>query len=125
MRRRPPTSVRHLHTFLRSGFAWGVRMQILPRNPLDAIAQDVPQRATPKTDAFTDAEMIALLDAARSTRWDAAIMLALAIGMRRGELAALRWSDVTIETDAAGIEHGSVTISRAFAQAQRGRNRAP
>jgi integrase len=110
------TSVRHLHTFLRSGFAWAVRMQILPRNPLDAIAQDVPQRATPKTDAFTDAEMIALLEAARTTRWDAAIMLALATGMRRGELAALRWSDVTIETDANGVERGSVTITRAFAQ---------
>jgi integrase len=91
-------------------------MQIIPRNPLDAIAQDAPQRANPKTDAFNNVEIAALLDAARSTRWDAAIMLALASGMRRGELAALRWSDVTIETDAAGIERGSVTVARAFAQ---------
>jgi integrase len=109
-------SVRHLHTFLRSAFAWAVRMQILARNPLDAIAQDVPVRALPKADAFTDDEIRALLAAAHETRWDATIMLALATGMRRGELAALRWADVTIATDTAGVERGSVTISRAFAQ---------
>lgn len=111
------TSVRHVHAFLRSAFSWAVRMQIVARNPLDVIAQDAPQRAAPKTDAFSDLEIVALLEAARSTRLDAAIMLALATGMRRGELAALRWTDVTLEeTDAAGLQRGSVTISRSFAQ---------
>lgn len=113
------TSVRHLHALLRAAFSWAVRMQIVSRNPLDAIAQDAPQRANPKTDAFTDAEIPALIDAARSTRWDAAIMLALATGMRRGELAALRWMDVTIEADAEGIERGRVTVARAFAQTRK------
>jgi integrase len=115
-----PTSVRHMHALLKSVFAWAVRMQILVRNPIEAVQGDAPQRAVPKIDAFTDAEIKALLANAHGTAWDTAIMLALATGARRGELAALRWENVTIEGGADGVERGTATIRASFAETKAG-----
>jgi integrase len=115
-----PTSVRHVHGLLKEVLAWAVRMQILARNPIEAVQEDAPARAMPKVDAFTDAEIVALLDAARGTPWDTAIMLALATGARRGELAALRWADACFETGPDGSERGTVTIRASFSETSAG-----
>jgi integrase len=113
------TSVRHIHNLLHGAFAWAVRMNVLSRSPLDALAQDAPQRRRPQVDAYSDQEVVALLEAARGSRWEASLKFALATGCRRGEVAALRWDDVRLETDAQGNERGAVTICRSFAQVGR------
>lgn len=118
-----PTSVNHVHALLKAVFAWAVRMQVLGRNPIASIDEDAPSRAEPKVDAYTDAEITALLDAARETRWarwDSAIMLALATGARRGELAALRWADVRLEKTTVGVERGMMTIRGSFSETRAG-----
>jgi integrase len=114
------TSVAHVHALLGNAFAWGVRMQILARSPLLAIGADAPRRAPSKIEAFSDADIAALLDAARGTRWDAAIMLALATGARRGELAALLWNDVTIEAGSDAVARGTLAIRKAFVETKAG-----
>jgi len=117
-----PTSVNHVHALLKGVFEWAVRMQVLARNPIAAVEQDAPSRAASKVDAFSDSEIVALLAAARETRWarwDTAIMLALATGARRGELAALRWADVRLET-AEGVERGTVMIRASFSETSAG-----
>jgi integrase len=115
-----PTSVSHAHSLLKGVFDWAVRMQILVRNPIDAVQDDAPQRAAPKTEAFTDDEISKLLEAARSTTWDTAIMLALATGARRGELSALRWENVAIAPGVDGVERGTVTIRASFSETKAG-----
>ncbi len=111
------TTVRHIYSFLDGCFRWADGKGFVHRNPCKGV--DRAHRARPKTDAYTDAEVAALLDSAKGTRWEAPLKLALATGARRGELAALRWSDVYFETDAAGKERGSVTIARSIAQVGR------
>lgn len=108
------TSVRHVHNLLHAAFAWGTRMNVVSRNPLDTLTHDAPQRRRPQVDAYSDAEVVAILDAARGSRWEAAIKLALATGMRRGELAALRWEDVALDGG-----RGTMTVRRAFVQVGR------
>jgi integrase len=115
-----PTSVRHIHSLLAAIFDWAVRMQIVVRNPIDVVKDDAPQRAVPKVEAFTDAEISKLLEAARATSWDTAIMLALATGARRGELAALRWENVTIEAGPDGAERGMAAIRASFSETKAG-----
>ncbi|MGH7716732.1 MAG: Arm DNA-binding domain-containing protein, partial [Vulcanimicrobiaceae bacterium] len=109
---KPPlssTSVRHLHGLLKEVCGWAVRMEIIARNPVDVLSKDdVPSRAAPKVDAYTDDEVLGLLDASQTTRFDNVLLLAIATGMRRGELAALRrQEDIRIERDEDGNEHGS------------------
>ena len=115
-----PTSVSHEHALLKGAFAWAVRMQILVRNPVEVVQDDAPQRAVPKVEAFTDAEISKLLETARATTWDTAIMLALATGARRGELAALRWENVTIEAGPDGLERGMAAIRASFSETKAG-----
>ena len=43
-------------------------------------------------------EIVRVLDAARATRWHALFALAFSLGARRGELLALRWPVVDLET---------------------------
>jgi len=43
-------------------------------------------------------QAIRLLEAARGSRLEALLLLALTTGMRRGELLALRWSDVDLDS---------------------------
>lgn len=47
---------------------------------------------------LTRAEARALMDAASRTRYNVAIMLALALGLRRGEVLGLRWDDIDFKS---------------------------
>jgi integrase len=92
-------------------------MQILAQNPIFALDGDAPSRAAPKVDAYTDAEIAALLEQAGKAPWDrwgSAIMLALATGARRGELAALSWQDVHLQKELNGTERGTLMTSKGF-----------
>src|SRR5258708_91853 len=50
-----------------------------------------------------------LLEVARGSRLDALLLVAMTTAMRRGELVALRWSDVDLERGVLQIRH---TLSR-------------
>lgn len=78
------------------------------------VARDVPRpkRAESAARDVTDAEAVRLLKAAAGHRWEVAAWLGLGLGLRRGEMIGLDWSDVDLE---AGVAHirGNVTRSSA------------
>jgi integrase len=67
----------------------------LPRNPAATLEKPIQRRRTIALDVFSPAEVLALVRAAEDEQ-DAAIFLTAAFtGLRRGELVALRWRDVS------------------------------
>ena len=64
-----------------------------------------------KRRALEAAEVRTLLEAAEGDPLAPFVALAVSTGLRRGELLALRWSDVTADT---------LTVARAYARASRG-----
>lgn len=104
-----PASVRRHHAFFRAALNQAVRWGWLKSNPAD--------RATPptmphqKVTAPTPAELQELVARAAAVQpWHGLLVALAAItGGRRGELAALRWSDVDLD---AGVVH----IRRALKQ---------
>jgi integrase len=67
----------------------------LPRNPAATLEKPIQRRRTIALDVFSPAEVMALVRAADEEQ-DAAIFLTAAFtGLRRGELVALRWRDVS------------------------------
>src|SRR5262249_50856769 len=54
-----------------------------------------------------------MLEAARESRWFVPMLLAALCGMRRGEIAALRWSDVK-------FDQGQITIAHSVEQTKAG-----
>jgi len=70
-------------------------MQLITRNPADAVRRRLPKRQHAEARALTSEQIEQLLDAAGELYTP--IMLALATGARRGEVLALKWSNVDLE----------------------------
>jgi integrase len=102
-----PATVRRVHEIIRRGLKQGVRWGWLSTNP--AIHASPPR--VPRSDVVppTPEDVSHLLDLAASDDPDLAVFLRLAAGTgaRRGELCALRWSDIDFDS-------GTVLIARAM-----------
>jgi integrase len=89
-----PRTVRQMHAIVKSALAQAVRWDILVRNPAAAVRGPKAGRAAMQT---YDLEQTAeLIEVARGTRVFIPILLAVLGGLRRGEIAALRWRQVDL-----------------------------
>jgi integrase len=89
-----PSTVRYLHVILKASMGQAVRWQMLARNPVDAVDPPKIERSVMRTyDLDQTAELI---DATRGTRMTITVMLAVLCGLRRGEIAALRWRNINL-----------------------------
>ncbi|MDP9350038.1 MAG: site-specific integrase, partial [Chloroflexota bacterium] len=82
---------RVLHNALNQALAWGY----IHRNVASVVHPPTPQAHKLRT--LTPEQVRRLLDTARGTRWEALLMLAIATGMRQGELLGLKWEDIDFE----------------------------
>ena len=78
-----------------------MRWQILGRNVADAVTP--PRVEHREMTVLNEDQTAQLLAAARSTRLDIVIQLAVMTGLRRGEILALRWQDVDLERGVAHV----------------------
>jgi integrase len=88
-------TVTHLHRVLREALQQALRWQLLARNPTDAVRPPKVERkqmSVLDTDAAAD-----LIEAARPYRIFVPILLGVLCGLRRGEIAALRWRSVDLD----------------------------
>ncbi len=86
----------HFYQVLRRALNQAARWQLIPRNPCDLV--DPPRVQPVEMKALDEEGLRALLAAVRGSRLYTPTLLAAVSGMRRGELLALRWSDVDLET---------------------------
>jgi integrase len=91
-----PSTVRYMHVILKAAMGQAVRWQILARNPVDAV--DPPKIERSAMTTYDLAQTAELIDTTRGTRMTVTVMLAVLCGLRRGEIAALRWRNVNLGT---------------------------
>lgn len=96
-------SRRDLARILGTFFRWASREYKFP-NPMSELDPLRRRRQLPRV--LQEAEIRALLEACESRRDRAMVMLALDTGIRLGELAGLRWSDVGPDYIRVGREPG-------------------
>jgi integrase len=83
----------------------------LARNPADAVKPPKVERAPMRTyDLAQTAELIAAM---RGTRFFVPVLLAVLCGLRRGEIAALRWGQVDLAT-------GQLSVTQSAEQTRAG-----
>ncbi len=90
-----------IHGLLHVAFKDGVRMGLIARNPVDAV--DRPRAPRREVRALDPAEVRKLLDAARGDPLEALYVLAVASGLRLGELLGLRWGDLDLDAGAVQV----------------------
>lgn len=90
-----PTTVRTVHRVLNKALGDAVRDDLLVANP--AFKATPPKRRRFEASVWTAEQAAAFLEATRSDRLFAAWLIALACGLRRGELAGLRWREVDLD----------------------------
>ena len=90
-----PRTVHHLHRVLKQALSQAVRWQLLGRNPVEAVDPPKVERTTMTT--YDMAEIAELLAIVRGARIFIPALLAVLCGLRRGEIAALRWRAINLD----------------------------
>jgi integrase len=95
-----PKTVRNVHVMLHRALRDAMRWGYLVRNVAEAA--DPPAARSPEQRVWSPAQLGAFLAHVRGDRLYALWLLVATTGMRRGELAGLRWADVD-------LDHATVT----------------
>lgn len=109
----PQTVIKH-HNVLRAALKRAVRLGLLVANPCDRV--DPPRAKRVEMSVLDEYETERLLSAARAVdppSFYPAVLLAANVGLRRGEVLALRWADVDFEA-------GALQISRSLQRSREG-----
>ena len=104
-----PTTVRKHHNVLHAALVHAVRMRLLIVNPADAVTPPKPRHCEMKV--LEDDGVARLLATVKGTAIHIPVLLALATGMRRGEVLGLRWSDIDFAA-------GSLAVRQTFQEAE-------
>lgn len=94
-------TILNLHLVLTNSLGQAERWGLVERNPAHGAQPPRPDRPEP---VVVDAALATrLLEAVAGTRFQLPVVLALATGMRRGEILALRWSDLASDLSVAHV----------------------
>lgn len=104
-------TARLARSVLRAALRHAERHGLVPRNAA-ALSEPVRSEHAEKH-TMTVAQVNRLLDTARGTRYEAAVVLLVTLGLRRGELLGLQWSDVDLKA-------GTLRIARALNRTNNG-----
>lgn len=100
-------TVLHHHRLLFEALQTAVKWGLIYTNPAAATTPPKVRRREPHV--LTEEQTSALLVAVEGTRLHMPVLLAVASGLRRGELLALRWADCDLKT-------GRITVVRALSE---------
>ena len=91
------TQVRNIHRVLHNALNYAVRLGYIAGNPTEAV--DKPREDTEERPVYTLEQVRRFIAAIQGDRLQAMWYLVLATGLRRAELAGLRWRDVALDRD--------------------------
>jgi integrase len=103
-------TVLNLHLVITQALGQAVRWGLLPVNPASGAQPPRPRRPEPQV--VDEALLPRLLDAVRGTNVELPAVIAVSTGMRRGEILALRWSDLSKDLTVAHVRRAVQVAGR-------------
>lgn len=107
-----PSTVRRYLTVLQSIFKQAVKLGLISDSPAKVERLTLPKAQAPKIEIFTKQEAAKMLEALENEdlQFQTLVQLAIFTGARRGELCALKFSDVDFEQRKITIERAAYKI---------------
>lgn len=103
-------SIRHFRATLRAALNVAVKDGLIARN-VAALAKPPQLEKEPLT-VFTETEAAQFLALAKGHRLEALFTVALALGLREGEILGLRWQDIDLGAGALQVNHTLQRVKR-------------
>lgn len=103
------TTIRYVHNNLHKALRAAVKAQLITRNPADLV--DPPKKDLYEASPLTPAQSVALVRACTGKEIFLPVLLALTLGLRRGEALGLQWKNVDLSANTVTISH-SATFSK-------------
>jgi integrase len=100
-------TVLNLHLVLTQALGQAVRWGLIPANP--AAAAQPPRPRRPELALMDPAAVERILEATMGTSMELPVAMAIATGMRRGEILALRWKDLDPDLTVAHVRRSLQT----------------
>jgi integrase len=88
-------TVRAIYAVLHGALDQAVKWNLIPRNPASSV--DPPKLRQEEMTVLDADQARKFLDTAKGDRFECLYVLALMCGIRRGELVALKWSDIDLD----------------------------
>lgn len=103
-----PKTIKNIVLNLSAAMKKAVMLELIPKNPCDNLTLPKLQRFEP--DVYSMEEVGQLLNCAKGTDLYLPMMIEICLGLRRGELLALRWHHVDFEEGVLSVEENLVTV---------------
>lgn len=103
------TTLRRIHATLTSAMNTAVRRGLLPLNP--AATVELPPTRRPRVTTWSAEELGRFLTATQQDRLHLVYLLLGLVGLRRGEVVALRWTDVDLNAGFLRVEQSAVKVA--------------
>lgn len=110
-----PTTLSHAHVFLKQVFDRARKVGDITSSPFDLV--ETPKRRNRPINALPPSEIARLRPALENlgcTPLATGATIALKTGMRVGEICALRWQDVDLESDVIHVSHALTRVKGHF-----------
>ena len=98
-----PSTVGNVHVIVKQALRDAVRDKYMRSNPLDDVKP--PKQARKEKQVPTPADVRRLLDAVKGERFEGVYVLGATLGLRIGEILALRYQEVDLTAGTIRIEH--------------------
>lgn len=106
-RGKAPGTVGHCRSAMSAAFTRACKSELILANPVRFA--EPPTKEAAELRVPTAAELRKIIEQAKGTRWEVAILLSATTGARRNEVLGLRWANLDLDL-------GRVTIAEALAQ---------
>lgn len=104
------TSVQYIHRNLHEALEHAVRLQLVYRNVTDLV--NLPRIKKYTSEVYDAEELQHLLKVAQGTDMEIPIVLAAALGLRRGEILGLQWQDVDLASGRLSVRNNRVQTTQ-------------
>jgi integrase len=108
-------TIRTIHAILSGTFGMAMRYQWITVNPIDQVVKPRAKRPQPQPPTAEEAARLvaAAFDKGKDDEWGTLVWLVMVTGMRRSELAALRWRHIDLDRSVIELRAGYVVVDGA------------